>query len=654
MTPMPMTTLEHCTYQACDIPDDEDDRLAALRRLGILDSAPAESFDRVTRLAAQALKIPIVLVSLVDEQRQWFKSRVGLAAQETPRDISFCGHAVYQRKPLIVRDATLDPRFCGNPLVTGDPHVRAYIGVPISTLDGHPIGTLCAIDRKPRKFVDQEIQTLCEYAKVVEEIIHAQELAAQTEQVLRLASERGQLFRDTFEQASVGIIHSSSQGRLLRFNRRATELLGYTPSEFELLSLLDITHPDDLAKSVESWRRMLAGDVQQYQIENRLLCKDGKYLWVDLSVARKGAAQDQTTYVISVITDISKRKGAEAELIGAHDSLAEEVARRTRQLRATNSELRVQIEQVLASDRAQRQAEYRLRTIADNLPAMIGYWNSQLRCEFANSSFRDWFALEPQQIVGMPMLELMGQELFMRNEPHARGALQGQAQQFECSQMKADGRLSFTDVKFLPDMDDAGQARGFFVLVTDITQMRKAQMALEDANAKLTRDSVTDYLTGLYNRRHFSDVSEQASRRFKEAGAPYGLLLLDLDNFKLVNDKHGHDVGDQVLRAVGRVLSEELRGRHDVAARLGGEEFAVLCFGDLHEQALRQLAERIRSRINKETLATPSGPLAFTSSFGVALSGLHDRDWRSIYARADAALYRAKAAGKDRVMFGKE
>jgi len=161
------------------IPADEAKRLSALHRLGILDTPPSESFDRITSLAAQALRVPILLLCLVDESRQWFRSSVGLETTETSRDISFCGHVVFDRRPLSVVDATQDQRFADNPLVTGAPHIRAYMGVPLFTLDAQPIGTICAIDVQPRQFREQEVETLTKFAKLVEETLHAMELAAE-------------------------------------------------------------------------------------------------------------------------------------------------------------------------------------------------------------------------------------------------------------------------------------------------------------------------------------------------------------------------------------------------------------------------------------------------------------------------------------------
>lgn len=132
------------------IPDNESERLAALRRYCVLDTLPEPAFDRLTHIVQHILQVPTVLVSLVDEDRQWFKSKLGLAAAQTPRDISFCGHAVYHREVLVVPDAALDARFADNPLVTGDLGLRFYAGAPLINAEGHALGTLCAIDYKPR------------------------------------------------------------------------------------------------------------------------------------------------------------------------------------------------------------------------------------------------------------------------------------------------------------------------------------------------------------------------------------------------------------------------------------------------------------------------------------------------------------------------
>ena len=151
------------------IPANESQRLQTLRDLKLLDTPPEERFDRVTRLAKQVFSTPIALVSLVDEGRQWFKSRQGLDATETPRDISFCGHAILDDRIMVVNNAETDQRFCDNPLVCGDPNIRFYAGYPLAAPDGSRIGTLCIIDDKPKDISKEQLQLLRELGRMVEE-----------------------------------------------------------------------------------------------------------------------------------------------------------------------------------------------------------------------------------------------------------------------------------------------------------------------------------------------------------------------------------------------------------------------------------------------------------------------------------------------------
>ena len=173
-----------------DIPPDEDARLAELRSLNVLDTIAEERFDRLTRMARRLFGVDVALVSLVDENRQWFKSCAGMELSETPRDISFCGHTILGDGAFVIPDALQDERFCDNPMVAGPPHVRFYAGCPLRGPGGRKLGTLCIIDSKPRAFSDEDVEMLVDLALMVEREFSAIEWAT-VDELTGLSNRRG-------------------------------------------------------------------------------------------------------------------------------------------------------------------------------------------------------------------------------------------------------------------------------------------------------------------------------------------------------------------------------------------------------------------------------------------------------------------------------
>ena len=162
------------------IPIDETARIESLKKLAILDTLPEERFDRVTRLVAKSFDVPVVAISFVDTDRQWFKSKLGLKVNETPRDFSFCAHGIADLEAgnskyriFEVSDAQKDERFADNPLVVRPPYIRSYAGFILQTEDQYSIGALCLIDNKPRSFSDEEKQALADYGMIVQNMLHS-------------------------------------------------------------------------------------------------------------------------------------------------------------------------------------------------------------------------------------------------------------------------------------------------------------------------------------------------------------------------------------------------------------------------------------------------------------------------------------------------
>lgn len=176
--------------KAPDYPDNEDDRVATLRSLDILDTEPEERFDRLTRIARRLFRVPIALVSFIDINRQWFKSSQGLEVKEMSRDISFCGHAILGDDIFMISDASLDDRFYDNPLVTNEPRIRFYAGVPLVISQGIKIGTLCLIDREPRILSEEDKELLRDLGQMAAQELSSVQLAT-IDELTQISNRRG-------------------------------------------------------------------------------------------------------------------------------------------------------------------------------------------------------------------------------------------------------------------------------------------------------------------------------------------------------------------------------------------------------------------------------------------------------------------------------
>ena len=238
----------------------EEARLAALHGYAILDTGPERSFDRLTRLAAAICETPISLVSLIDERRQWFKSSVGIGAGETSRDIAFCHHAIQKAEIFEVEDATADDRFRHNPLVQSDPNIRFYAGQPLQDPDGYRLGTLCVIDREPRKLTEHQREALRLLAEEVMDQIVAHR---DRRRLAKRESEFSYLYNNTPDMIQT----VDMQGRLLEVNRAWLRNFGSGQKDYRGLDFADSVHPD----SREYWNGLLESMRQgDFQLKERV------------------------------------------------------------------------------------------------------------------------------------------------------------------------------------------------------------------------------------------------------------------------------------------------------------------------------------------------------------------------------------------------
>ena len=470
----------------------ESERLEALRRTGLLDSPPEPEFDELVEIAAAICNVPISLVSLVDEKRQWFKAAVGLEVRETSREVSFCDHAIRQPEVLLVEDATQDPRFFDNPLVTGKEGIRFYAGVRVQSPDGQPLGSLCVIDRRPRGLTSEQQAALAVLARQVNARIELRMQRRALEQALQEAEEaRSRLavadrrFQAFLNNGPFVAFLKDSEGRYLTYNTAfarlfhvsLTEWIGRNDYEVFPRTFADVFRANDL--------KVVRTQTTQVDLEEGLNT-DGSTTWFR-SYKFPCAADDGSTWIGGISIDVSEEMAREREL-------------------------------------------------------------------------------------------------------------------------------------------------------------ERSKAELEDANRLLTELATTDELTGLPNRRIFTERLELEFNRSRRKKLALSVLMIDVDNFKHRNDTYGHDDGDAVLRQLADVLRHTVR-ETDLAARYGGEEFVVL-LPEAGEGDAVSMAHRILDAMR--STAWQHEPV--TISIGAAAMDQASPNSQRLITLADEALYAAKRAGKDRAI----
>jgi len=302
------------------VPACEIEKLAALESYEVLDTAPEKAFDDITRLASQLCSAPIALITFVDGERQWFKSRVGLTESETPRELIFCAHTILQNDVLVVHDALEDERFATNALVTSAPHIRFYAGAPLLTPEGQALGTVCVLDRVPRELTPEQKDALQILSR---QVIAQLELRRSVATLARDLDERRfvkhelrkseERYKNLVEQANDVIYQTDIAGRFIFVNPTALKILKCVEEDVVPHSYLKVTHPDHREAANQFYTRQLKERIPNTYYEFIAVAKDGEEVWLGQNVQLR-VEGDKIMGFQAVARDITERKRTEEAL----------------------------------------------------------------------------------------------------------------------------------------------------------------------------------------------------------------------------------------------------------------------------------------------------------------------------------------------------
>ena len=414
----------------------------------------------------------------------------------------------------------------------------------------------------------------------------------------QLQQERGERrLRSITDNLPALISHLDADGRYLFANRQFQTLLGLKPEQLLGQRIGEVRDKDYVAQ-IEPWLdRAMAGETVAFESETGP--HDGERRKYQQTYVPEVDADGRVIGVFGVTFDITERKLAEQRV----------------------------------SD-----AQSHLKAIADNLPVLISYIDRDHRLTFVNKTFQEWMGVDPERAVGTHLQALLGPDLYAQRLQALDEALGGQRVEFEVMS-QAQGVTRQLHTVYIPDRHADGSVAGIYALSSDVTLTKEAERRLQD----LARN---DPLTGLPNRREFEHRLVLALARARRSHKAMALVFMDVDHFKSINDGHGHAAGDIVLKEFAMRIRRAVRST-DTAARLAGDEFVVILEGLHGDTEASQVAAKLVEAI-RAPMSLPGGAaVSVTTSLGMACwSGVGDGA-EDILERADRALYRAKAAGRD-------
>lgn len=587
------------------VPLNEPQRQEALKKLNLIDTDFEPAYDTIARLAADICGTPIALISIVDADRLWFKAVVGLDdVREVSRGKSFCCEAVYTSQFLEVMDATQDPRFADNPLVTEAPHVRFYAGAPLIDSDNFGLGVLCVLDRVPRSLNDSQKQQLSWLADLVMQLL--QDRVARIN-LMQQAIEREYDAIRHYRETPAMTYSTDAQGLVLKVSDYWCKVLGYTREEvigrrsIEFLSkasrryALDVILPNFL----------LTGHCRD--VPYQIVKKNGELIDVLLSASSDRDDNGKVLRSWAVLVDVTERNRL---------ALALEAEKEKAQVTLHSIG-----DAVITTDNHGR-VEY-LNPIAER---MTGWLLSEAQGRPLNKIFNiiNEYTREPAY---NPVLRCINEGIVLGLEDHT-------------VLIRRDGQELSIEDSAAPIRSTSGEIVGAVLVFHDVTIQRQLQ-------DKITFQAHHDELTGLINRSRFNTLLKQLFTEVSEQDDEHALCYLDLDQFKLVNDTCGHAAGDELLRQLSVLLKSKVR-KHDTLARLGGDEFGLLLKNCTLDDAQR-LAQVFLTVVEEFRFYWQEKLFKIGVSIGLVPVTKASIGPESVLQIADTACYAAKEGGRNRI-----